>query len=436
MTDWDQADARLTALLRANQAVGSSLDLTRVLEAIVQQAAAISAAPIVRLFLLEGESQLLRGRVSVGFPLDVDGGLAIPVGRSLSGQVAITGEPLAVADTRDDPRTFYPAHIDPYGVVSYLGLPVKRPGRLFGVLVFNTPAPRSYASDEIAYLRAFADQAAIALENAQLYDAAQRELADRARVEAALQRFRLVADEARDIMLFVGKDERIVDANRAAVAAYGYAREHLLTLTIHDLRAPETHALTAAQLAQARTEGLLFETVHRRRDGSTFPVEVSSRGSSVGGELVLLSVIRDITARKQAEAVLGQRNRHLEAVRAVSEEITRELDLTTLLQLVDCPGRRPGGRCRSHGLPVERSGAGLLVPCAWLGYGAWRRDIRYALGEGIVGEVARAPGPVIIVNDYRTAALRPCCDSPAHPDHRCAGRTPLVQGPADRRPHG
>ena len=400
MTDWDQADARLTALLRANQAVGSSLDLTRVLEAIVQQAAAISAAPIVRLFLLEGESQLLRGRVSVGFPLDVDGGLAIPVGRSLSGQVAITGEPLAVADTRDDPRTFYPAHIDPYGVVSYLGLPVKRPGRLFGVLVFNTPAPRSYASDEIAYLRAFADQAAIALENAQLYDAAQRELADRARVEAALQRFRLVADEARDIMLFVGKDERIVDANRAAVAAYGYAREHLLTLTIHDLRAPETLALTAAQLAQARAEGLLFETVHRRRDGSTFPVEVSSRGSSVGGELVLLSVIRDITARKQAEAVLGQRNRHLEAVRAVSEEITRELDLTTLLQLIIERATHLVGAAAGTVL-LWNEAEQLLIPCAWLGYGEWRRDMRFGLGEGIVGEIAaRRAG--IIANDYPT----------------------------------
>ena len=401
MTHWDQGDARLTALLRANQAVGSSLDLTHVLEAIVQQAAAISAAPIVRLFLLEEETQLLRGRVSVGFPLDVDGDLAIPVGRSLSGQVAITGEPLAVADTRDDPRTYYPAHIDPYGVVSYLGLPVKRPGRLFGVLVFNTPTPRTYAPDEIAYLRAFADQAAIALENAQLYAAAQRELADRARVEEALQRFHLLADEARDIMLFVGKDERIVDANRAAVAAYGYAREHLLTLTIHDLRAPETHLLTAAQLAQARAEGLLFETVHRRRDGSTFPVEVSSRGSTVGGELVLLSVIRDITARKQAEAALAQRNRHLEAIRAVSEEITRELDLTRLLHLLIARAADLVGASAATVYLWEPE-HGMVVPVAWHGLGDWQGTLRQALGQGIAGAVAQTRQG-LCVNDYRTS---------------------------------
>ena len=170
MTDWDQVDARLTALLRANQAVGSSLDLTHVLEEIVRQAAAISAAPIVRLFLLEEETQLLRGRVSVGFPLDVEGGLAIPVEGTFSGQVAATGEPLAVADTRGDPRTYYPTHVDKYGVVSYLGLPVKRQGRPFGVLVFNTPTPRTYATEEITYLRAFSDQAAIAIENARLFE--------------------------------------------------------------------------------------------------------------------------------------------------------------------------------------------------------------------------------------------------------------------------
>ena len=91
--DWKRSDARLTALLHATQAVGSSLDLDHVLEVIVQQAAALSAAPVARLFLLDDEAQLLRCRVGVGFPLDAEPELAIPVGDSLSGQVVITGEP-------------------------------------------------------------------------------------------------------------------------------------------------------------------------------------------------------------------------------------------------------------------------------------------------------------------------------------------------------
>jgi signal transduction histidine kinase/CheY-like chemotaxis protein len=56
------------------------------------------------------------------------------------------------------------------------------------------------------------------------------------------------------------------------------------------------------QMALAEKEGLTFETVHRRRDGSTFPVEVSSRGGTIEGQRVLLSIVRDISERKQAEA--------------------------------------------------------------------------------------------------------------------------------------
>jgi hypothetical protein len=52
----------------------------------------------------------------------------------------------------------------------------------------------------------------------------------------------------------------------------------------------------------ANTRGVLFDTTHQRRDGSAFPVEVSSRGVSIGGRRVLLSVVRDITERRQLEA--------------------------------------------------------------------------------------------------------------------------------------
>ena len=169
--------ARLTALLQAHQAVASSLDLTQVLAAIVREAASISGAPTVRLFLLDDDAQWLRCRVAAGFPLDTEPELAIPVGTSLSWQVAATGQPLAVADTREDPRTYYPSHITQHGLVSYLGLPVKAHDQLFGVLVFNTPAPRTYPDDEIAVLSAFATHAALAVQNARLYEARRNEAA-------------------------------------------------------------------------------------------------------------------------------------------------------------------------------------------------------------------------------------------------------------------
>lgn len=101
-------------------------------------------------------------------------------------------------------------------------------------------------------------------------------------------------------MLFVRhRDGRIVEANRAAQAAYGYSREELLALTIFDLRADLPTPSVENQMAAAMADGIVFEARHRRADGSTFPVEVSSRGvSSFEGEPVLLSVIRDISERR------------------------------------------------------------------------------------------------------------------------------------------
>ena len=133
--------------------------------------------------------------------------------------------------------------------------------------------------------------------------------------EAVLRRYELLAGHSRDIFLFIRRDDgRILEANAAAAAAYGYRREELLTLTICDLRAEGMQAQMAEQMAQSDAGGILFETIHRRSDGSTFPVEVSSRCANIGETLALLSVVRDITARKKAEAALVAVNARLDGI--------------------------------------------------------------------------------------------------------------------------
>ena len=107
-----------------------------------------------------------------------------------------------------------------------------------------------------------------------------REINERKTVEEELRRYRLLAEQARDIMLFVRyADGRILEANVAAEKAYGYSKEKLLGLSIAELRAPQTSPSVRAQMAKANEEGLLFETLHKRADGSLFPVEVSSQGT-------------------------------------------------------------------------------------------------------------------------------------------------------------
>jgi PAS domain S-box-containing protein len=131
-----------------------------------------------------------------------------------------------------------------------------------------------------------------------------REINERKAAEEELRRYRLLAEQARDIMLFVRyADGRILEANVAAEKAYGYPREELLGLSIAELRAPETSPSVHDQMTAASEDGLLFETLHRRADGSVFPVEVSSQGTTdIDGERVLLSIVRDVSERQSAAA--------------------------------------------------------------------------------------------------------------------------------------
>jgi len=134
------------------------------------------------------------------------------------------------------------------------------------------------------------------------------------RIEALLARYRLLSEHTRDIVLFIRPNGQIVEANQAAVDAYGYDRTTFLTMTIYDLRATATMPLVASQMTQADQHGILFETVHQRKDGSLFPVEVSSIGAEIGGERLLLSIIRDITVRTQMERNLERSQSRLQAL--------------------------------------------------------------------------------------------------------------------------
>jgi PAS domain S-box-containing protein len=131
------------------------------------------------------------------------------------------------------------------------------------------------------------------------------DITERKALEDELRRYQLLARHGRDIILFVRRsDGRVIEANEAALAAYGYHKDDLSSLHIYDLRGPKGYSLTDAQMDEADSSGILFETEHLRKDGTTFPVEVSSRGVTIGGERVLLSVVRDITERKKAEEAL------------------------------------------------------------------------------------------------------------------------------------
>ena len=127
--------------------------------------------------------------------------------------------------------------------------------------------------------------------------------------DGARRLYELVLESARDIILIVGAGGQILEANRAAVEAYGYSRDELLSITIDDLRTPEIRKLIPADEDHLAEAGVLFESEHRRKDGTSIPVEVSSRAALVGDEILAVNIVRDITARRRARQSLQESER-------------------------------------------------------------------------------------------------------------------------------
>jgi PAS domain S-box-containing protein len=134
--------------------------------------------------------------------------------------------------------------------------------------------------------------------------------------QALIRHFEYLTRYANDIILMTDRDGRIMEANEKAVVSYGYTRDELLKTNITDLQSQNTldDYETQMKRLEATTEkGLVFETVHRQKDGTAFPAEVSARAIRIENADFLQSIIRDISERKRAEEELSQ----------VMEELTR-----------------------------------------------------------------------------------------------------------------
>ncbi|MEI6043604.1 MAG: PAS domain S-box protein [Chloroflexota bacterium] len=148
-----------------------------------------------------------------------------------------------------------------------------------------------------------------------------RDISERKQIENVLKRYQLLSENTLDILLFIRPDGAILEANRAAALAYGYSVEELQSLNIRDLRLLETLHQVSSQMQQARSEGIIFETLHRRKDGNIFPVEVTSHAIELDNEWVLLSVIRDISERKQIEKDLRENEERYRLLAEYSTDI-------------------------------------------------------------------------------------------------------------------
>jgi len=126
------------------------------------------------------------------------------------------------------------------------------------------------------------------------------------------QRYEYLTRFANDIILVTDQSLRIVEANDRAITSYEYTRDELLNLHLIDLYPPGSEQVLDTLMRHVEEEsGLIFEVMQQRKNGTTFPVEVSLRLLELEGEKLFQEIIRDITERKRTEEVLKQSEKNM-----------------------------------------------------------------------------------------------------------------------------
>jgi PAS domain S-box-containing protein len=122
---------------------------------------------------------------------------------------------------------------------------------------------------------------------------------------ALMSHFDYILKYANDIILLIDRDFVIVEANDRALEAYQYNRNELIGKNIKELRAEEARSSFEKDVKEIDDKGFsIFETFHKRKDGTTFPIEISARKIEIEGANYYNSISRDISDRKKNEESL------------------------------------------------------------------------------------------------------------------------------------
>src|SRR5215218_10199983 len=268
------------------------------------------------------------------------------------GKVLKTGEPDMMAEIPEElldqaaMDVEHRAIMRELGLRSYMVVPMVARGRSHGAITLvSAESGRRYEETDLRLAEELARRAALAVDNAKLYEEAQREIAERRDAEEALLqsegRYRTVVKQAAEGIFVVDIDTKLIlEANVAYRNLLGYTAQDMLGLglTLYDVVAHDRESidLYVRQILEERIH-FIGERRHRRKDGSLVDVEVSSSVISYGGGEALCVIVHDITERKRSaerlqrslDALLGL----YEAGQILSSSLEREEIGSRLLEI-------------------------------------------------------------------------------------------------------
>jgi|GEM_PF-534749 len=152
--------------------------------------------------------------------------------------------------------------------------------------------------------------------------------------KALSKHFEYLIEYANDIILLMDENLRIINANNKALLTYGYSKDEITKLNIMDLRASGGKNSFDEIIKDYRVKnGVIFETIHQKKNGNTFHVEVSARQIEIEGKQFFQNINRDITERKLAEQKINNLNRIYSVLSNINQAIVRVHDKQKLLEL-------------------------------------------------------------------------------------------------------
>lgn len=311
----DQHARGLMALYDTSLEVQAQPDLPSLLSTIIQRAAELVDAGSGGLFLVTPDHQTVQLAVAYHLP-DAAIGQLIQMGEGLAGKVALSGKSLMIHDYATwEGRAL---RFSNFAARRALGLPLTVDRTVIGVLVvIDAVSTGSFSDEEVRLLSLFADQAAMAIEKARLYEQAQLEVAERRRVEEAL---------------------------RQAYAELEYQTEelHAFAHTVaHDLKNPLSLIIGYASLLEESLD-------HEQQELPNLARSITLTGekmNTIVEELMLLAGLRDAQAQMEP--------------------------LDDMAHLVAEAEQRLTG-------VIEKHQAQIVVPETWpvaVGYGPWVEEV-------------------------------------------------------------
>ncbi|TLS67258.1 PAS domain S-box protein [Mariprofundus erugo] len=133
-------------------------------------------------------------------------------------------------------------------------------------------------------------------------------------LEASRKRFSTLFDSSSDAIFILDTTGKFIDVNKTAYTRLGYSKDEMLAMHVAELDPPEFAVMVPDRMAKlVQTGYAVFESAHYRADGTIMPVEINARLIELDEQNVILSVIRDISERKEFEEQLRQ-SQKMEAI--------------------------------------------------------------------------------------------------------------------------